>query len=52
VWVEFHHIKEDVLLRMGQIIAAHGAEIALPTQTLHMQGGDAEDKEQPALTAP
>jgi MscS family membrane protein len=51
VWVEFHHIKEDVLLRMGQIIAAHGAEIALPTQTLHMQGGDAEVQE-PALTAP
>jgi MscS family membrane protein len=51
VWVDFHHIKEDVLLRMGQIIAAHGAEIAFPTQTLHMQGGNAEDKES-ALTAP
>lgn len=38
VWVTFHGIKEDVLLQMGQIIAAHGAEIAFPTHTLHMHG--------------
>ncbi|MDO9568868.1 MAG: mechanosensitive ion channel family protein [Hydrogenophaga sp.] len=36
VWVEFHAIKQDVLLRMGRIVAAHGAEIAFPTQTLHV----------------
>lgn len=33
VWVEFHAIKQDVLLRIGRIVAAHGADIALPTQT-------------------
>jgi MscS family membrane protein len=36
VWVTFHGIKQDVLLRIGRIIAAHGAEIAFPTQTLHI----------------
>ena len=60
VWVEFHHIKEDVLVRMGQIIAAHGAEIAFPTQTLHLQAlSDSADSAVPlsdrqptALTTP
>ncbi len=36
VWVEYHHVKQDVLLRIGEIIARHGAEIAFPTQTLHV----------------
>jgi MscS family membrane protein len=36
VWTEYHHVKQDVLLRMGRIVAAHGAEIAFPTQTLHV----------------
>ena len=39
VWTEFHHIKQDVLLKVGDIIARHGAEIAFPTQTLHLQSG-------------
>jgi MscS family membrane protein len=37
VWVEYHKVKQDVLLRIGEIIARHGAEIAFPTQTLHVQ---------------
>ena len=37
VWVEYHKVKQDVLLRIGEIIVRHGAEIALPTQTLHVQ---------------
>ena len=37
VWVEYHQVKQDVLLQIGQIIARHGAEIAFPTQTLHVQ---------------
>ena len=36
VWQEYHAIKQDVLLRVAQIIAKHGAEIAFPTQTLHV----------------
>jgi len=37
VWVEYHEVKQDVLLRIGEIIARHGAEIAFPTHTVHMQ---------------
>ncbi|MCV0440912.1 MAG: mechanosensitive ion channel family protein [Hydrogenophaga sp.] len=35
-WVEYHAVKQDVLLRIGRIVAAHGAQVAFPTQTLHM----------------
>lgn len=38
VWVDFHEIKQDVLLRIGRIIESHGAQIALPTRTLHLPG--------------
>ena len=34
-WVEFHEIKQDVMLRILDIINSHGAEVAFPTQTLH-----------------
>ena len=34
-WVEYHAIKEDVLLKVLGIVAEHGAEIAFPTQTIH-----------------
>jgi len=37
VWVEYHEVKQDVLIRIGEIIARHGAEIAFPTQTLHLR---------------
>lgn len=36
VWVEFHAVKQDVLLKIAEIVAKHGAEIAFPTQTLHI----------------
>ena len=36
VWTEFHAIKQDVLLRVAEIIERHGAEIAFPTRTLHI----------------
>lgn len=35
-WVHFHEVKQDVMLKIAAIIAAHGAEIAFPTQTLHL----------------
>lgn len=35
-WIEFHAIKEDVMLKIMAIIDAQGAEIAFPTQTLHL----------------
>lgn len=39
-WVAYHAIKQDVLLQIGEIIERHGAQIAFPTQTLHLQGND------------
>ncbi len=35
-WVKFHGLKQDVLLKISNIIAEHNAEIAFPTQTLHV----------------
>jgi len=34
-WVTFHRIKQDVLLKISDIISRHHAEIAFPTSTLH-----------------
>lgn len=38
-WVKYHEVKQDVLIRIGQIIEGHGAQIAFPTRTLHLHGG-------------
>ena len=35
-WVEFHGIKERVLLEVVDIIESHGAEFAFPTSTIHI----------------
>lgn len=37
VWERYHEVKQDVLLKIGQIIEQHGAEIAFPTRTLHIE---------------
>jgi MscS family membrane protein len=34
VWTEYHEVREDVLVGVGEIIESHGAEIAFPTRTL------------------
>lgn len=36
VWVEFHAIKEEVMLKILEIIHANGADVAFPTRTLHI----------------
>jgi len=36
VWTEYHQVREDVLLRIGEIVEDHGAEIAFPTRTLKL----------------
>ena len=36
VWVEFHAVKQQVLLAVADIVSRHGAEIAYPTRTLHI----------------
>lgn len=35
-WVEFHGIKEKIMLEIMRIVESHGAEFAFPTQTLHV----------------
>ncbi len=37
-WAQYHQVKQDVLLRIAEIIASHGAEIAFPTSTVHLAG--------------
>lgn len=34
VWVEYHRVREDVLMKIGEIIERHGAQVAFPTRTL------------------
>ncbi|MDR9826654.1 mechanosensitive ion channel family protein [Vibrio sp. FNV 38] len=35
-WVYFHEVKQDVLIKILNIIHQHGADIAFPTQTLNV----------------
>ena len=37
-WIKFHEIKQDVLLKIIDIIESKGAECAFPTSTLHIPG--------------
>lgn len=49
VWVTYHEVKQDVLLKIGEIIEAYNAEIAFPTQTLHLvKDGQGESHVEPA----
>jgi MscS family membrane protein len=41
-WARYHVVKQAVLLRIAEIVATHGAEIAFPTRTLHMVQESAE----------
>lgn len=57
-WVKFHQVKQDVLLKVAQIIEANQAEIAFPTSTVHIDGqvdsqvdGQAEAADLAALAA-
>jgi MscS family membrane protein len=36
-WMHYHEVKQDVLLKVAAIIERHGAEIAFPTRTLHIE---------------
>ena len=35
-WVHYHEVKQDVLLKISDIIKNNNAEIAFPTQTMHI----------------
>ena len=38
-WVYFHEVKQDILLRISQVVEKNGAEIAYPTTTMFLQQG-------------
>lgn len=38
-WIEYHEIKQDVLLQVLSIVEKNGAEAAFPTSTLHIPNG-------------
>ena len=44
-WNEFHAIREDIFLRMKDIVEASGSGFAFPSQTLYMGRDDGLDKE-------
>ena len=46
-WVHYHEVKQDVLLQVASIIERHGAEIAFPTRTLHIESPAPDDREAP-----
>ncbi len=35
-WVKFHEIKHDILIKINDIIEAHGAQTAFPTTTINI----------------
>lgn len=43
VWVDFQALKQELLLAMGRIVERHGAQIAFPTQTLHLAAEPADE---------
>jgi MscS family membrane protein len=42
LWAPYHVVKQDVLLKIADIIAAHDAEIAFPTRSLHIESHPSE----------
>ena len=51
-WVNYHKIKQDVLLQIASTIEKHGADIAYPTRTLKIHAEpDAPGSESPTLSS-
>jgi MscS family membrane protein len=46
-WVKYHEVKQDVMLKIIEIIEKHGAECAFPTTTVHIPDGLAMTSAQP-----
>jgi MscS family membrane protein len=36
-WQRYHRVKQDVLLKIGEIVARHGSAMAFPTRTIKME---------------
>jgi MscS family membrane protein len=48
VWTEYHAVKQDVLLKVLDIIEKHGARCAFPTSTVHLVTDDGRPMEREA----
>ncbi|AIW15863.1 mechanosensitive ion channel family protein [Vibrio tubiashii] len=44
-WIRYHEVKQDVLLKIYQIIQQHDADIAFPTQTIQLDPHRAGEEE-------
>ncbi|NOH22113.1 mechanosensitive ion channel family protein [Vibrio europaeus] len=44
-WIRYHEVKQDVLLKIYQIIQQHDADIAFPTQTIQLDPQRAGEEE-------
>ena len=38
-WTYYHTVKQEVLLKILEVIESHGAEVAFPTSTIHVPEG-------------
>lgn len=36
-WVRYHEVKQDIMVKIIEIVQSNGAEFAFPTQTLHLK---------------
>ena len=57
-WAHYHQVKQDVLLKILEIIESHGAQAAFPTSTIHVPeglavqpAGNTEESHPPKRTA-
>ncbi|WED24526.1 mechanosensitive ion channel family protein [Vibrio sp. JC009] len=48
-WVRFHEVKQDVLLKIMDIIHQHDADVAFPTQTLKVEPATLAHKKTPLV---
>ena len=39
-WIKYHEVKQDVLLKVSEVIEKNKAEIAFPTRVLHLESND------------
>ena len=42
-WEKYHQVKQDVLFKVMEIIEKNGAQIAFPTQTVHIEKNNPND---------
>lgn len=40
-WIKYHEVRQDVFLKIAEIVESHGAEFAFPSQSLYIENTDA-----------